>query len=169
MPEPRQAAFADWLETVRHDPDTGSCLTPLSESGRRWLANVFDAHGEVPPAYLLDLLFERRGALARTALDLLRDAAERDLGIAPDLRVRADAHSDYEPSGEVEVHGEQIRAVGLPEALAAVAGAVQSFLAEAHRVVWPVCPEHRTGVHPALTAGTAVWHCTTGAHELPLP
>ncbi|WP_282204854.1 hypothetical protein [Kitasatospora fiedleri] len=126
-------------------------------------------HGEIPPAYLIDLLFERRVALARTALDLLRAAVERDLGVELHLYVRAIAHSDYEPSGEVEVYGEQIRAIGLPEALAATAVTVQTFVADAHWVVWPTCADHHTGLYPTLAAGAAVWHCITGAHDLAIP
>ncbi|MDQ0584184.1 hypothetical protein [Streptomyces rishiriensis] len=31
--------------------------------------------------------------------------------------------------------------------------------------VWPVCPEHRLGMHPGLENGQAVWRCAGGNDE----
>lgn len=47
-----------------------------------------------------------------------------------------------------------------------VAGATQDYLARRLLTVWPVCPDHRTGTHPAPTDDGVAWTCTTGPHTV---
>ncbi len=168
MVRSRSEAFSDWLEVISQEPELGFDPALLSQGARAWYEEIFDEHGEVPPAYLLRLLFERRLSLARFSLDLLRTVAERDLGKKLQLEVQASEDSDIEPSGEVEVYGEQIRALDLQEALTATASGIQAFAADTQWVVWPTCTEHRCGLHPTLVVGRAVWHCTVGSHDQPM-
>lgn len=50
-------------------------------------------------------------------------------------------------------------------ALVEVADAVQDVVMEHIWGVWPTCPEHGLGLHPALVEGTAVWRCAgAGIH-----
>ncbi|MFJ3659090.1 hypothetical protein ACIPPM_01330 [Streptomyces sp. NPDC090119] len=55
-----------------------------------------------------------------------------------------------------------------PDPAADIAEAAQETVQAVLWQVWPVCPEHRTGVHSALGAdGRDVWWCRVGeGHEL---
>ncbi|MEU9309146.1 hypothetical protein [Streptomyces sp. NPDC048256] len=50
-------------------------------------------------------------------------------------------------------------------ALAAVAEAAQDTVLECLWQVWPVCAEHRLGMHPGQEDGQAVWRCAGGNDE----
>ncbi|WP_405968045.1 hypothetical protein OG613_34465 [Streptomyces sp. NBC_00015] len=50
-------------------------------------------------------------------------------------------------------------------ALAAVAEAAQDTVLECLWQVWPVCAEHRLGMHPGQEDGQAVWRCAGGGGE----
>ncbi|MFF3204466.1 hypothetical protein [Streptomyces sp. NPDC002962] len=50
-------------------------------------------------------------------------------------------------------------------ALAAVAEAAQDTVLECLWQVWPVCAEHRLGMHPGQEGGRAVWRCAGGNDE----
>ncbi|KQV05416.1 MULTISPECIES: hypothetical protein [unclassified Kitasatospora] len=159
--------FAAWLADTARDPEIGFEVEELSAEARGWYASVFDSHGEVPPPYLVGFLLERRVSVATTALDLLRMAAERDLGYPLALEVWTEPQASDETW--VGVHGDRVRALGVQEAMATVASAVQDLVAGAHRAVWPTCAVHRLGLHPVLADGRAVWHCRTRGHQLPMP
>ncbi|WP_133305872.1 hypothetical protein [Microbispora triticiradicis] len=50
-------------------------------------------------------------------------------------------------------------------ALVEIADAVQDVVIEHIWGVWPICPEHRLGLHAAFVEGTAVWQCAgAGTH-----
>ncbi|MFI5528672.1 hypothetical protein ACIA8O_08955 [Kitasatospora sp. NPDC051853] len=161
--------FHTWLAVLAGEPELGLDPAWLSDEALAWLRAVRDAHGEVAPPYVPELMLERRAAVAETALAALRAAAERDLGSPLDLRPEVEAECDYDTTGSVAVFGEQVRALGPEEAKVTVADAVQTFVAHVHRTVWPTCPDHRTGLHPELTERRAVWHCRAGGHDLPMP
>ncbi|MEU3614881.1 hypothetical protein ABZ725_21530 [Streptomyces sp. NPDC006872] len=62
-------------------------------------------------------------------------------------------------------HGNELppeRSAGPGAALAAVAFAAQDTVLEYLWQVWPVCPEHRLGMHPGEEHGRAVWWCAGG-------
>ncbi|MER5195260.1 hypothetical protein ACWD3J_13300 [Streptomyces sp. NPDC002755] len=50
-------------------------------------------------------------------------------------------------------------------ASAAVAEAAQDTVLECLWQVWPVCTEHRLGMHPGQENGLAVWRCAGGNDE----
>ncbi|MGW6520829.1 MULTISPECIES: hypothetical protein [unclassified Streptomyces] len=54
---------------------------------------------------------------------------------------------------------------GPATALAAVAEAAQDTVLECLWQVWPVCAEHRLGMHPGQEDGQAVWRCAGGNDE----
>ncbi|MGW2396635.1 hypothetical protein ACWCYY_08805 [Kitasatospora sp. NPDC001664] len=162
--------FHTWLAVLAGEPELDLDPARLSDDALAWLRAVRDAHGEVAPPYLPELMLERRAALAETALAALRAAAERDLGLRLDgLRPEVEAECDFDPIGSVGLFGEQVRALGLEEAKVTVADAVQTFVAHVHLRVWPVCRDHGAGLHPGLTDRRAVWCCRVGGHDLPMP
>lgn len=161
--------FGSWLATLADEPELGLDPSRLSPEVLAWLREVRDRHGEVPPPYLPELMLERRAEVAGAALAVLRAAAERDLALPVDLQPEVEAESGYDPIGSVGLFGEQVRALGPEEAKVTVAEAVQTFVAHVHLTVWPVCPDHRTGLHPELTGGQALWRCRAGGHDLPMP
>lgn len=55
----------------------------------------------------------------------------------------------------------------LPDAAFFLADEVQTEVAKRFGMVWPVCPEHRLGVHPTLGAGVAEWRCAGGGGHVP--
>lgn len=50
----------------------------------------------------------------------------------------------------------------LAHATVAVAGSTQDALADIHWQVWPVCPTHHLGAHPAVVDDKPVWTCPSG-------
>ena len=176
------------------------------------VAAVVERHPDsVPPAELAVLAqqildasgFEPGLGLAPETADVLREAlviVARDLPAtwtaAGPPRIRIDPNS-YPVTAKVEFadgwrHGEGMQA-GPPDdlagALVTVGEHVLESVMERHFTVWPVCPEHRLGVHavassggsepgrtvpgvpaPCLSApaGTVVWFCngTPGGHPV---
>ncbi|GJF27918.1 hypothetical protein KNE206_06180 [Kitasatospora sp. NE20-6] len=50
----------------------------------------------------------------------------------------------------------------LSGAVAAVAAHVQESVTERDRTVWPLCPDHRLGLHAVQRDGAALWWCAAG-------
>ncbi|MBR7836116.1 hypothetical protein KDL01_22760 [Actinospica durhamensis] len=83
-------------------------------------------------------------------LDILRQAQRivaRDLGTAW-------SEDEPEPSG--------LAFDDLPATVAAMAEHVQCGRSERTWTVWPVCTEHRLGVHAVVMRDVAVWRCVGG-------
>ncbi|MFJ8041623.1 hypothetical protein ACIRBX_14100 [Kitasatospora sp. NPDC096147] len=161
--------FTAWLAVLAEESELQLDPAGLSPDALAWLRDVRDGHGEVPPPYLAELVLARRTAVAAAALARLRPVVERETGLPLDLWLEVEQASEYDPIGSARLFGEHVRSPELEDARVTVAEAVQTYLASRHRVVWPVCPDHRTGLHADLTDGRAAWHCRPGGHHLPMP
>ncbi|BFV61111.1 hypothetical protein KCMC57_up62150 [Kitasatospora sp. CMC57] len=170
MTPSRNEAFNQWLAETLPDPEIDKDPAWLSPQEKQWFEEIFDGNGQLPAHRLAEVIFSRRIQLAYAALDLLKAHAAGDLTTdLGELKVFSNRDSEYEPTGEVEIHGEQVRTLIPDAAMVTVAAAVQAFVADTIRRVWPVCGEHRYGLHPILTPTGARWHCRPGSHAIPLP
>jgi hypothetical protein len=68
--------------------------------------------------------------------------------------------------GVVAVAEQPVQALDLAGVAVEAADGFQCFVADTQALVWPVCPRHGNGAHPALVGDTAVWTCRTGDHVL---
>ncbi len=147
-------------EVVERDPAT---VPPREMSALA--QRILDATGYEPG---LDLAPERA--------DVLREALAIAAGDLPDAWVaagppRIDIRPDSFPVtakvlfADGWMHGDGISA-GPPDdlvgALVTVGEHLTESVTERHWAVWPLCPEHRLGVHAARSAadGSAVWLCS---------
>ncbi|WP_405010885.1 hypothetical protein [Kitasatospora sp. NBC_01539] len=175
------------LRTGRPDPADVAALAcellDLGHDGPAVTEAVERRPGDVPPAEfpalarrLLDeAAFAPGFALAPERLAMLRGAlavVARDLragGFAdePHLVVQEDWYP--ESAGVVLtdgwLHGGDLPAEAgdlLSAAVTAVAGHVQESVMERDRAVWPLCPDHRLGLHAVQRDGAALWWCAFG-------
>lgn len=88
------------------------------------------------------------------------------------LAVPSDADVEWEPPEHVYValpdgrwHGNHLDHASQTDpadALASVADAAQDTVLECLWQVWPVCAEHRLGMHPGRDDDRVVWECAGG-------
>ncbi|MEU1804285.1 hypothetical protein [Streptomyces sp. NPDC019937] len=152
--------FITWLERIEKDLH----ISAQDLKSASWVREVFTTHGELPSARFAHLAFEHRANLTADAVASVTTAARldtgRDVSLAPYL-VPPDEHL---PGGSIGVAESDVHACDPVGILVEVADAVQTFVADTYGVVWPVCPDHRSGVHPTRHGSDAVWWCNTGRH-----
>lgn len=163
--QPRQRydkAFRDWLRAVRRAglsrPRGTSCLG----------AQTVRVERPSSARPLCRIAFERRRTDITEAFTRVAATVHTQTGVDlsagnPDLAL--EHPSDEFPIGLVSFGGSPIWSADPPEMYVDIAEAVQSYLADRYRKVWPLCPRHHLGTHPRVAAGRSVWWCNGGAHE----
>ncbi len=156
-------------EAVERDPRLVSSAELAASAARILAEAAFEPGFDLVPERL-DIL---RQALRIVARDLRSTWTEGE----PELVVTDDPVPQTPqvrlPDGRLltgSTRGTELRgSVGddLPTAVAAMAEHVQCGLSEPTWTVWPVCAEHRLGVHAVVSHGVAVWRCVgDGGHTL---
>lgn len=156
-------AFRDWLHELYDVLDF-----PDPEAPPAWVRELFESSGRVPPDRFAEIAFKRNSTYITEAFTRVAATVHTQTGIDlsagnPDLTF--EHPSDELPIGLVSFAGSPIWSADPPKIYVDLAEAVQSYLADRHRKVWPLCPLHHLGTHPRVAAGQAVWWCAAGAHE----
>jgi hypothetical protein len=170
--------LVDWSVNVCDDP-------AVTEVVERDPATVPPEEMAVLAQRILDSTdFEPGLDLAPEGADVLREAlalAARDLPEAwtaagpPSIHIDLDCYPVWARVlfADGWMHGEGMPAGprdALADALVTVGEHLTESVTERYWTVWPVCPEHRLGVHAATSArdGAAVWLCNgePGGHAV---
>ncbi|MER7108160.1 hypothetical protein [Streptomyces sp. NPDC000229] len=130
-----------------------------------WIRRVYRENGELPSSRLALMALHRKLDLTCQAFEELADVARRDTGHGIPLHPDASEPSPDFPGGMVTVAESGIQSFDRNGVYAEVADAIQTYLADRYRVLWPLCPLHGTGLHAVVHEGHAVWWCNTGDHE----
>ncbi|WP_153814502.1 hypothetical protein [Streptomyces sp. SUK 48] len=160
-----EEAFRTWLSDLHRELDY-----PDPEAPPPWIRAAFEANGEIPAKRFAVLAFERRLEDITRAFTQVSAAARADTGIdVPGDFCPEEPSADF-PVGMLSFGGSAIWSAEPPEVYVEVAEALQTYLADRHRRVWPLCPAHRTGTHPGLSSDHPVWWCAPGDHAaIPIP
>ncbi|MEV7676080.1 hypothetical protein ACFYNX_31465 [Streptomyces sp. NPDC007872] len=156
-------AFRDWLHELYDVLDF-----PDPEAPPAWVRKLFESSGRVPPDRFAGIAFERRRTDITEAFTRVVATVRTRTGIdlsADTPALALERPSEELPIGLVSFAGSPIWSADPPKVYVDIAEAVQSYLADRHRKVWPLCPRHHVGTHPRVAAGRAVWWCNAGAHE----
>ncbi|MFH8574629.1 hypothetical protein OHB11_02200 [Streptomyces zaomyceticus] len=172
LPSPDDPAFRDWLRSLSEildialDADIGTVLeTDLGAPDTlAFLRTAFARNGAMPTLYFAEFLGEHRRTHAERAVTALLGQVRRDTGRAFDIPVRYEWPAEREATGQVTVGHEPIHGIGAVGIAVEAAEGVQCHLADRDRLVWPLCPTHRTGTRATRTAAGAAWVCRAGAH-----
>ncbi|MFI5933808.1 hypothetical protein [Actinoplanes sp. NPDC051494] len=151
---------------ITRDPHLGADLDDVGDDVREWLAAVFRDNGELDARRLDSLVFERRRDLARLTVRALAREAAPEVGALWALEVRTVEPGDDEPAGAVRVGVETILSLDRAGVIAEAAEGVQGYIARERQAIWPACPVHGRGLHPAVRSGAAVWICRDGDHTV---
>ncbi|MEV6734217.1 hypothetical protein [Streptomyces sp. NPDC051364] len=155
-----EQAFEQWLKRVE-----GELGWEVVQSGRvDWIRDVYHEHGDLPAHRFARIAFERK---ARSVLDVLlplTGSIERETDLRIDTRPEFIHPSTDFPGGIVTVAGSAIQSFDPVGVLAEVADAIQTYLADRYGRLWPLCPEHGTGLHAITHEGEALWWCKAKDH-----
>ncbi|MEU6892376.1 hypothetical protein ABZ934_11380 [Streptomyces sp. NPDC046557] len=153
--------FKCWLRKV----DSELAFLPGPE-GRSidWIRDLYREHGELPASRFALLAFDRKARTTSGALKCVADAAgtatRLDIPTTPEfLPPSADL-----PMGNVAVAGSAIQSFDRQGVWAEVADAVQTYVADRHVTVWPLCRTHGLGLHAVVRGGEAIWWCNGWGH-----
>lgn len=152
--------FAQWLERVQGE--LGWQIAETRPAG--WIRTAYREHGELPAARFALIAFERKLRCVLDALPPVAAAAERDTGLRVDIRADSTPPSPDFPMGMVTVAESAVQSFDPLGARAEVADAVQTNLADRYGRLWPLCPEHDSGLHAITHEGEAVWWCRAQDH-----
>ncbi|MFE6709560.1 hypothetical protein [Streptomyces sp. NPDC057695] len=188
LPAPDDPAFLAWLRMLSHDldldlglgpgPDVGRDFDPAldieaeggSPGGLAFLRAAFADNGAVPAPFFAPLVDEHRRIHAERVVAGLLARARRDTGRALDVPVRHEWSDVPDGIGRVFVGHEIVGGLDPVDIAVSAAEGVQCHLAERERLVWPLCPDHRTGPHAARTPEGAAWVCSVTGHVVaPVP
>lgn len=160
--------FRDWVRMLDRSLALELEAALEKDDVREFLRSAFESNGAMSAAYFVPLLTERRRALAQHAVDSLAAAAHRQTGqqVTVPVPVRVDAPTAYEPAGRVRVGDEPVHGIDTPEIVVEAAEGFQCLLADRDRVVWPLCPDHGSGLHPSRSGSASVWFCPTADHAV---
>ncbi|MGW2304546.1 hypothetical protein [Streptomyces sp. NPDC001809] len=174
LPAPDDPAFLAWLRMLSHDLDLdlGLDLDPAfdvegnggSPGGLAFLRAAFADNGAVPAAFFAPLVDEHRRIHAERVVAALLARARRDTGRALDVPVRHEWSDVPDGIGRVSVGHEIVGGLDPVDIAVSAAEGVQCQLADRERLVWPLCPDHRTGPHAARTPEGAAWVCSVTGH-----
>ncbi|MXG30354.1 hypothetical protein [Streptomyces sp. YIM 132580] len=163
-PEERyNEAFRDWLHELYDVLDF-----PDPEAPPAWVRELFESSGRVPPDRFAEIALKRHSTYIAEAFTRVAATVHTQTGIdlsAGNPYLTFEHPSDELPIGLVSFAGSPIWSADPPKMYVALAEAIQSYLADRYRKVWPLCPLHHLGTHPRVAAGQAVWWCYAGAHE----
>ncbi|MDC2958131.1 hypothetical protein PO587_27155 [Streptomyces gilvifuscus] len=155
-----EKSFQDWLGHLYDALDFPDPAAPPA-----WVRQMFEANSGLPADAFAQLAFGRRLKNIEEAFVRVAGTARARTGIEIPLDFEIEEPSDESPVGLASFAGSAIWAAEPPKVYVDAAEVVQTYLADRHRTAWPLCPDHRTGTHPKLVLGQAVWWCAAGAHE----
>lgn len=162
--------FLAWLGMLSDELDLDLADHLGSPEVRGFLRGAYDRNGAMSAPYFAPLLAAHRRELAERTVTALLARAREETGRAVDVPVFDEPPSDREPTGSLTVGHERIRGIDPVDIAVETAEGVQTYLADRHRAVWPLCPTHRVAPHPARTVTGGAWVCSVGAHVVePLP
>ncbi|MHC3473543.1 hypothetical protein ACYF6T_33300 [Streptomyces sp. 7R007] len=153
-------SFHDWLHHLYDALDFPDPADPPA-----WVRQIFETNGGLPADAFAQLAFAHRVQDIKEAFARVAATAHARTGIEIPLHFEIEEPSDEFPVGLASFAGSPIWAAEPPKVYVDVAEAIQTHLADRHRTVWPLCPDHRTGTHPKLVSGQAVWWCPAGSHD----
>ncbi|QLJ00726.1 hypothetical protein HZZ00_06805 [Streptomyces sp. NEAU-sy36] len=152
-------AYRDWLRRLHEELNY-----PDPDDPPPWTREVFEANGELPAERFAWLAFDRRLRDIGEAFTRVSATARAHTGIDVPAHLHVEEPCEQFPVGGVSFDGSAIWSAEPPEVHVDVAEAVQTYLADRHRTVWPLCATHRTGTHPRVSDGRPVWWCHPGGH-----
>ncbi|MEU0380072.1 hypothetical protein ABZ093_22580 [Streptomyces cyaneofuscatus] len=159
-------AFRAWLRTLSEVLDTDLEDSLASQAARAFLWAVFGENGAMPPSYFAPLLGPHRQAHAQQAVTALLTQVHAETGRRPDVPVRYSPPTECEPEGAVRVGHETVQGIDPSDIHVEAAEGLQCLLADRSRLVWPLCPDHRVGLHARRAVSGAVWVCSMGDHTV---
>ncbi|MEK9518479.1 hypothetical protein MIU24_03535 [Streptomyces venezuelae] len=192
LPAPDDPAFLAWLRMLAYDLglDLDLCLGPGLDIGRdfdpaldieaeaacgspgglAFLRAAFADNGAAPAPFFAPLVDEHRRIHAERVVAALLARARQDTGRALDVPVRHEWSDVPDGIGRVSVGHEIVNGLDPVDIAVSAAEGVQCHLAERERLVWPLCPDHRTGPHATRTPEGAAWVCSVTGHVVaPVP
>ncbi|WP_433402831.1 hypothetical protein [Streptomyces sp. CA-146814] len=165
-PDPADQAFRTWLRTLAASLDTDPEDALASPDALAFLWSAFVENGAMPPSYFAPLLGGHRLAHAQQAVTAMLTQVHTETGRRLDVPVRQTPPTEREPEGTVHVGPEPVQGIGPAGIHAEAAEGFQCLLADRHRLIWPLCPDHHIGLHATRTASGAVWTCSAGDHTV---
>ncbi|WP_434597661.1 hypothetical protein [Streptomyces sp. A5-4] len=91
--------------------------------------------------------------------------ARRETGLDIEETMSSSPPDVLEPTGLTQVGNISIQGIHRADIERDTAEAVQDYVMARYWTVWPECPTHHLGYHPALTDGTPQWECSSGGHR----
>jgi len=165
-PDPGGQEFRTWLRTLSEVLDTDLEDALASQDALAFLWAAFVENGAMPPSYFAPLLGAHRQAHAQQAVTALLTQVHAETGRRPDVPVRYSPPTECEPEGAVCVGPEDVQGIDPSDIHAEAAEGLQCLLADRGRLVWPLCPDHRVGLHATRAVSGAVWVCSMGHHTV---
>ncbi|OKJ63622.1 hypothetical protein AMK27_12300 [Streptomyces sp. CB02009] len=170
LTHPDDPAFRAWLRALSHAFDHDFEEDLGSPGGRAFLLAAFTDNGAVPAPHFAPLVDEYRRVHAERVVAALLARARRDTGRAFDVPVRHEWSDAPDGIGSVFVGHEPVEGLDPVGMAVAAAEGVQCHLADRELLVWPLCPDHRTGPHATRTPDGAAWVCSVTHHVVaPVP
>ncbi|MFE7756585.1 hypothetical protein [Streptomyces sp. NPDC057418] len=160
------AYFRDWVRLLDRTLDLELEAALGNDDVRGFLWSAFENNGAMPPAYFVPLLIERRRALAQHAVDSLAATVHQQTGRPVTVPVQVNAPTAYEPTGQVWVGDEPVHGIDAPAIAVEAAEGFQCLLADRDRLIWPLCPDHGSGLHPFRLGPAAMWFCSKADHAV---
>ncbi|MFI5727293.1 hypothetical protein [Streptomyces cyaneofuscatus] len=159
-------AFRAWLRTLAEGLTTDPEDALDSQGALTFLWSAFVENGAMPPVYFAPLLGAHRQTHAQQAVTALLQQFHTETGRRPDVPVRYSPPTECEPEGAVCVGPEPVQGIDPSHIHAEAAEGLQCLLADRSRLVWPLCPDHRVGLHATRAVSGAVWVCSMGDHTV---
>ncbi|MEV7864165.1 hypothetical protein AB0O86_36720 [Streptomyces hirsutus] len=163
---PDDGPFRSWLRALSEELGTELEDFLDSEEVLAFLRSAFTRNGSMPAPYFVPLLCAHRQALAQRTVDALITQVRRDTGRRVEVPVHYETPSVREPEGAVRVGHEPVHGIDPVDIRIESAEGVQCLLADRDRLVWPLCPDHRVGLHAARTPSGATWVCSVTRHAV---
>ncbi|MDX2563104.1 hypothetical protein PV371_26085 [Streptomyces sp. TX20-6-3] len=170
LAHPDDPVFLAWLQVLSHAFDHDFEEDLGSPGGRAFLRATFTDNGGVPARLFAPLVDEHRRVHAERVVTALLARASRDTGRTFDVPVHHEWSDEPDGIGRVSVGHEPVEGLDPVDIAVAAAEGVQCHLADRERLVWPLCPAHRTGLHATRTPDGAAWVCSVTHHVVaPVP
>ncbi|MFF5563742.1 hypothetical protein ACFY7Z_16830 [Streptomyces sp. NPDC012623] len=136
------------------------------EAVLKWMSDMYGESGEVAEMEFCELWTARTFSMAKTAFEMIGRSVEEETGkeVAGKEFCYIDylRDSDLGPVGVVRVKSMEVSTPDWGEVLGVMAEGMQEFVMSHYRVVWPVCADHKCGLHVGFFHETAVWTCKAG-------
>ncbi|MFF9839228.1 hypothetical protein [Streptomyces sp. NPDC013740] len=159
--------YSDWQDRMlravwRHGEQ-------LSEEVLTWMAELYGERGAIPEAEFCDSWTARTFSMARSAFETVSKSVNQDIGKATtgdDFTYLTYVRDpEMGPIGVVHIKSAEVSTPDPADVLCAMAEGVQEFVMTHYLVTWPVCGEHRRGLHVDYVHETPVWTCTGGTKD----